>query len=153
MSVLSIEAGRRTLYSFLRWAGTAILIACIFVPVLTLSGCKRSDPPAAQIPQSTPVKVESTAPVTPPLDHHAVLDPYIQKRVVVRQQLAGLMKQSPRDIDAIKDLLLQRKGEILSTQKQVRQLSALSPAEKDSLLNILDAESVEISTRLVSLHQ
>jgi hypothetical protein len=127
------------------------LCLCFFA-IMALSGCKRSNPPAP----STPAKVETVtpapAPVQPPVDSRVLLDEFMQKRVVMQKQLADLMKSKSRDTAAIRDLLLRRKGEVLSMQKHVRQITTYSQAEKDSLLKIIESESIDLSTKLVSLN-
>ena len=55
-----------------------------------------------------------------------------------------------RDPDRVREILLRRKGEVLMTQRDVRADAALSEAQKDSLLRALEAESIEISKRLLA---
>lgn len=54
------------------------------------------------------------------------------------------------DPAAVRQILLRRKGEILKAQKTIRLSDQMTPAQKDSLLQPLEQESIRISTQLMN---
>lgn len=67
-----------------------------------------------------------------------------------RAEETGRELAAARDPEKIRQILLRRKGEILKAQKTIRLSDQITPAQKDSLLQPLERESVRISTQLMN---
>jgi hypothetical protein len=130
--------------------------AFVFVALLSLS-CTRSKP-ASQSQTAVKTPASATDIVQPPARSSSRLDESFLKEQSARsesfkRELAGLKKSANGDTAQIKRLTLHRKGEVLAAMKRVRLDPALTQAEKDSLIRVLESESMDLSQQLIAVQK
>lgn len=134
--------------------------ALIMLALLVTLGCRKAQepPPVADSPhkalvgdrEETKSLAEPSAPEPLPsgLSADDLQNLLMEQRARLEQTNRELA--AARDPQAVREILLRRKGEILKVQKTIRQSDQMTPAQKDSLLLPLEQESVRISTRLMN---
>ncbi|RPH93137.1 hypothetical protein EHM69_11125 [candidate division KSB1 bacterium] len=110
------------------YTALAALVWCVLV--FSFTGCKQNDAP--QTKSTSPVVVD-TVKAAPQSNVSQPVKP-----------------RSPASDDA-RQALLKRKGELMAKQKRIRASESLTPAQKDSALQVLEAESIEISRKLLAV--
>jgi hypothetical protein len=129
-----------------------IILALSILAVLTMS-CSRSK---TELPAKAPATAAET--VRPPVPPPAQVDESFLKEQrarseSVKRELTGIKHSANGDTTEIKRVLLGRKGEVLGAMKRVRLDPALSQTAKDSLLRVLEAESMDLSKQLIAVQQ
>ena len=144
-----------------KWLWKPALFALV-VLLVTVSGCKRAERqnPAARASEKIATKATSsqetaipqTAPGGPSADElRQMVGDQQARSAEVQKQIAALGDAAKRNPEQLRRILLRRKGEILTAQKKIRLSDQLTPAQKDSLLQPLEAESINISKQMLAV--
>jgi type IV pilus biogenesis protein CpaD/CtpE len=126
----------------------------IAASILLLCGC--GDKPAVEQNKSTPKATTETQ--TPASDPGRSIDEtFLIEQTGKRQQLEATIRAfwdaKQGDPKEVRRLILNRKGEILTTKRNIRNSMLFTNAEKDSLLKPLDDESMILSKELIAFSE
>jgi hypothetical protein len=139
----------------MKWVWLGAFCALLLAATLLAAGCRRAEKPSAK-PQAGRVPTDSLRPPTRsvpavnPFDESFLREQQARAEAV-RSEYEQLRRAGGRDMNRARQVLLKRKGEILVAQKAIRSSELLSASERDSLLKPLQAESIELSERLVAV--
>jgi hypothetical protein len=119
----------------------------LLVALIAFLGCGKEP----EKPASKPAQPETR--VSDPGDFIAdsFLPDQAAKRSSLRQQINSLRKAAVVDRKQIQALVNQRKGELMSLKKSVRNSARFSAAQKDSLILPLEEEATELVEDLVAV--
>jgi len=117
---------------------------------LILTGCGKqegSDAPGGNR------AARANAPADDPgrsIDENFLVD-QAAKRDQLEKTIRSFHTDENADFSLLKRLILNRKGELLSTKRNIRRSVMFTDAEKDSLVAPLDQESLALSTELLDI--
>ncbi|MBU0690307.1 hypothetical protein KKC97_04105 [bacterium] len=82
---------------------------------------------------------------------------FLTEQAAKRQQLEEMIRSfwndKKGDPKEVRKLILSRKGEILTTKRNIRNSRLFTNAEKDSLIQPLDDESMKLSKELIAFSE
>ena len=122
-----------------------------FVPlvfVILLIGCGKEEVKQAQT-SKPPQEMQKRDPAA--FVDAEFLDEQLVKRNALRKELDSLRNAHVIDRKKISNIINHRKGELMALKKNLRSSTELSPAERDSLIAPLEAESIELANDLVAV--
>ena len=122
--------------------------------VLILIGCggKSSED---QTKRESKAATETKTPASDPgrsIDE-AFLTEQSEKRMQLEEAIRSFWDAKKGNPKEVRKLILNRKGEILTTKRNIRNSRLFTNAEKDSLINPLDAESMKLSKELIAFSE
>ena len=122
-----------------------------FVPlvfVIVLIGCGKDEVKQSQT-SKPPQEMQKRDPAA--FVDAEFLDEQLVKRNALRKELDSLRNAHVIDRKMISNIINHRKGELMALKKNLRSSTELSPAERDSLIAPLEAESIELANDLVAV--
>jgi hypothetical protein len=130
-----------------------VAVACASI-ALTLCGC--GGKPAEDTKQQSTKSTTKTQ--TPNSDPGRSIDETFlptqrTKRMQLEQAIQTFWNDKSGDSKLMRKMILNRKGEILTTKRNIRNSQLFSDAQKDSLIKPLDEESLKLSTELIAFSQ
>lgn len=119
----------------------------LIITFLFLLGCgkERGETPATTT-QKTLTKADPAAFVDAEF-----LSEQKTKRDLLRKEIDSLLASSVTDRRSISEIINHRKGELMALKKNLRNSTVLTPAQRDSLIAPLEAESIELATDLIAV--
>jgi hypothetical protein len=75
------------------------------------------------------------------------------KRSQIEKTIAAFWNDKAGDPKVVRKLILNRKGELLTTKRNIRKSLLFSDAQKDSMIAPLDEESMKLSRELVAFSE
>jgi hypothetical protein len=124
-------------------AVSLLLNACGDKPADATKQYPTTSKSTAQIPSSDPGRSIDASFL--PMQH--------AKRAQLEQAIQEFWNEKSGDSKQIRKLILNRKGEILTTKRNIRNSQLFSDAQKDSLIKPLDEESLKLATELSAFSQ
>jgi len=130
-----------------------MVAACAAISLI-LSGC--GDKPADATKQPL-AKSRSNAQVPNSDPGRSIDETFLptqrDKRIQLEQAIQAFWSDHSGDPKSIRKLILSRKGEILTTKRNIRNSQLFTEAQKDSLVKLLDEESLKLATDLAAFSQ
>jgi hypothetical protein len=130
------------------------MVAACAAMSLMLNGC--GDKPADATKQNSATsKTIAQAPNSDPgrnIDE-TFLPTQREKRIQLEQMIQSFWNDKSGDPKTMRKLILSRKGEILTTKRNIRNSQLFTDAQKDSLIKSLDEESLKLATDLSAFSQ
>lgn len=123
-----------------------------FVPlvllIVVLAGCSKEEPKQVQSAKPNQ-EMRTTDPAA--FVNAGFLGEQQAKREALRKQIDSLRAMAVIDRKALSNLINQRKGELMTLKKNLRNSTVLTPVQRDSLIAPLEAESIELVTDLIAV--
>jgi hypothetical protein len=122
------------------------------VIVLLSSGCGKKAEERADS-SSTPSKIQ--IPANDPgrnIDENFLVE-QTAKKTQLEKTIKSFWNDSNGDSKVVRKMILSRKGELLTTKRNIRKSMLFTDAEKDSLIRPLDQESMGLSTELIAFSE
>lgn len=124
------------------------------VAALYLFGCGGKSEKSGSTSE-TPATTETRIPAEDPgmsIDA-AFLTDQTAKRQQLEETIRSFWNDKKGDPKEVRKLILSRKGEILTTKRNIRNSRMFTNAEKDSLIQPLDDESMKLSKELIAFSE
>jgi hypothetical protein len=129
-----------------------VVVAVVaLLPVMI--GCRRAEPPK---PESKPATTDSNVTAVPQHPQESPIDGgFLVRQALRAKEVRGQLDAWKKDLTAnrgeYRELVLKRKGELMFSQKDIRNAANLSQHARDSLSAPLDSESIELAEELIKL--
>ena len=130
------------------------MIAACAVIALMLTGCGKKPADTVKQPPTTSKIVEQDPSSDPGRSiDETFLPTQREKQIQLEKTIQAFLNNAGGDSKQLRKLILNRKGEILTTKRNIRNSRLFTEAQKDSLIKPLDEESLKLATDLAAFSQ